>query len=182
VRLEVKTVYFDWLYDIIFRIRDEESEASFIHVCEYLHRVQFNDRIPNDDNRSAYGINLREEFALAANIGLEAYSELYSIGPKASLFEMLVGLARQANFIVDVGLETWFREFLANLKLTVFNDARFRPVDALKMERIIRKFNERAYKANGEGGIFPLKNPEGDQRQIEVWYQMSAYILEQGLY
>ena len=37
---------------------------------------------------------------------------------------------------------------------------------------------ERRYKRSGEGGLFPLKNAAKDQRKVEIWYQLSSYLLE----
>ena len=31
---------------------------------------------------------------------------------------------------------------------------------------------------NGTGGLFPLKRPRVNQRRVEVWYQMSEYLME----
>jgi hypothetical protein len=31
---------------------------------------------------------------------------------------------------------------------------------------------------NGTGGLFPLKMPKVNQRRVEIWYQMSAFIEE----
>jgi hypothetical protein len=31
---------------------------------------------------------------------------------------------------------------------------------------------------SGLGGMFPLEDPREDQRAIEIWYQMMAYINE----
>jgi hypothetical protein len=36
----------------------------------------------------------------------------------------------------------------------------------------------RGYDENGNGGLFPLKNPKEDQRKVEVWMQLNAYIIE----
>ena len=36
----------------------------------------------------------------------------------------------------------------------------------------------RTYRWDGHGGLFPLNEPEKDQREVEIWYQLSAYLLE----
>lgn len=182
MRPSLKTDYFDWLYSLVFRVRDMESEISFVTVCDHLHSIQFNDVVPNDDNRTAYGLLLRDEFAGLHRLTKAGYDELWSLGPKATLFEMLIGLARQADFMVTVGLEIWFREFLENLDLLKFSDARFREQDTVKIMRILRTFNDRRYRSNGKGGIFPLKLPNQDQRPVELWYQMAAYMAENTMY
>jgi hypothetical protein len=42
------------------------------------------------------------------------------------------------------------------------------------LDRVIR----REYEPDGTGGFFPLQNPLEDQTQVEIWYQMAAYINE----
>jgi hypothetical protein len=36
----------------------------------------------------------------------------------------------------------------------------------------------RTYDPDGSGGFFPLLHSKKDQRQIEIWYQMHAYVRE----
>jgi hypothetical protein len=31
---------------------------------------------------------------------------------------------------------------------------------------------------DGSGGLFPLKNPQQNQRTTEIWYQMNAWLME----
>jgi hypothetical protein len=36
----------------------------------------------------------------------------------------------------------------------------------------------RTYSPDGRGGFFPLESPQQDQTEVEIWYQMMAYINE----
>ena len=37
----------------------------------------------------------------------------------------------------------------------------------------------RNYEYDGRGGLFPLRYPDRDQRDEELWSQLNAYLLEQ---
>ena len=65
-----------------------------------------------------------------------------------------------------------------NLGFEQFNDAHW---DAKALEYVTNKLddlNKRHIGEDGSGGIFPLKNPQKDQRITEIWYQMNAFFLE----
>jgi hypothetical protein len=178
----IKILYFDWLYNQVFEVRGMGSPNSYTVVCNHLHSVQFNDRVPNDDNRSAEGEELRDEFiSTLKGIDIEDYTELYSLG-KCTLFEMLIALARRADYIAEKGTGIWFRTFLSNLGLICYNDASFIPADGARITAILRKFNERRYTRSGKGGLFPLREAREDQRSAEIWHQMSDYMTENRMY
>ena len=46
------------------------------------------------------------------------------------------------------------------------------------VDNIIDTFLDRDYEANGDGGLFPLLAPQEDQTEVELWYQLSAYYME----
>jgi hypothetical protein len=47
-----------------------------------------------------------------------------------------------------------------------------------KVEIILEDLIWRTYRPNGQGGFFPLKNPQEDQTKIEIWYQLNEYVME----
>jgi hypothetical protein len=53
--------------------------------------------------------------------------------------------------------------------------------DRRVIEDILDIFVERKYDPNGYGGLFPLRCPKHDQREIEIWYQFNEYLEDQGL-
>lgn len=180
----VRERYFCWLYDQVFPVRDKRSDLSYITVCDFMHGIQFNDSVPNDNNRTADGEELRDEFiSLDDNIGLDAFTEMAGLG-KASVFEVLVALARRATTVTEaLKADQWFRTFTGNLGLLKYSDRRFVPRDLHRISTILRTFNARSFKPNGEGGIFPLKiTAFEDQRKIELWFQMASYITENGMF
>lgn len=51
----------------------------------------------------------------------------------------------------------------------------------LFMQYIIDRFNQRAYQPNGAGGLFTLISPNVDMRQLDIWYQLMAYLNESNM-
>jgi hypothetical protein len=179
---QIEKDYFDWLYGRVYSQRRVQPVISYKIVCNSMHRLVFKNLVPHDGNRVADATGLRDEFLDGY---LKRYSELDRMDllvPEASVFEVLVGLAKRCDFAVDHGEPFWFSTFMTNLKLRVFSDASYSASDAAKLERALRKFNDRRYDFNGNGGIFPLKSPTEDQRKVELWYQMAAYMTENEMY
>lgn len=176
---DIKSAYFNWLYD---QVIVPESKYSYRFVCAHLHAAEFDDRVPNDDNRTAEGEELRDEFLSRRPVTvMEDYASIYEMG-KASVLEVLIGLSRRAEFQTGMFSNYWIQVFLRNLGLDRFDDKFFRESQGPLIDKIIRKFNDRTYQPNGKGGIFPLKNPDTDQRKTELSYQMASYMRENKMY
>ena len=119
--------------------------------------------VPNDDNRCQDAKDLRAEFYDRFGIRWDP--------PVCNVLEVLVALSRRLAFEADGEPCDWFWEMYSNLTFA-------RCVTIREIDEIIDRFVWRTYAPNGEGGVFPLKTPKEDQREVELWYQMSAYLLE----
>jgi hypothetical protein len=179
---QLAKAYFDWLYERVFGIRDVDTSNCYTIICNYMLQFPFKYIVPHDDNRIADGTMLRDEFLRSYKRRYNEIDKVDMIIPDATIFEVLVGLAARADFILDHGEEFWFDLFLTNLQLKEFNDRRYVAKDNTKIERRLRRFNDRRYQPDGTGGIFPLKDPQQDQREVELWYQMAAYMTENQMY
>lgn len=166
--------YLDWLYAQVAPVRNRNPARSFWKLAEEMFRMEFTWFVPNDDNRLADGIDLREEFVTET----QAERDLYFMTIECSFFEMFVALCRRAEFQSTNDVYWWFRQLLDNLQIGDITDTKFNPKNAVRIQNAMRKVIDRDYLTDGFGGLFPLHNPDGDQRQVEIWYQMSAYILE----
>jgi hypothetical protein len=125
--------------------------------------------VQHDENRIADARYLREEFSEGAAFtpSMEAVSVL----------EVLIGLSRRLEFLTSWPADTWAWKLLKNLHLhSMYDPLTHRKADIL--DQTIASLIWRTYESNGQGGLFPLKHPEEDQRRIEIWYQMNAYVIE----
>lgn len=172
--------YFFWLYDQVCIVRSVESVSSYVRVCRHMHNIKFKSLVEFDENRASKGGDLRNEFKRLHT--LEPFAEVDFLYPDATIFETLVALTKDANFMADRGEKLWFHEFVTNLGLDRCYDHRMLHRSESPIERALHKFNDRKYKPNGAGGLFPLKFPSHDQREVELWYQMGSYVTENHLY
>lgn len=179
--VSVQEAYFIWLYDRVFDVWDAASADSFTAVCSLMHQIAFTPLVEHDENRIAEAAGLRNDFhKQAGSMGPGELSDLMM--PDASVFEVLVALAGRADFMVPLTQKVWFHIFIENLGLDKYSDQFCRSRSTWPIERIINTFNNRAYRSNGKGGIFPLRRPREDQRRVELWYQMGAYMTENAMY
>ena len=47
------------------------------------------------------------------------------------------------------------------------------------VEEILNRVVWRTNESDGTGGLFPLSRPYLDQRDVEIWSQLNAFLLEQ---
>ena len=109
-----------------------------------------------------------------------------------TVLEMLIALAIrcESDIMHDdaCGDRTrlWFWEMIKNLGLIDYTDDAYMydksgSFDS-EVNHIIDIFLERRYDKHGRGGAFPLRkyrtNYYSDQRKVEIWYQLSAWLIE----
>lgn len=164
--------YFRWL---IPQIRDKhhKPEKSYVELCHLMHQKEFVPFIPNDDNREADGRDLRSEFCYTRNMPTDTYK---TVAP-ASFLEVLVALSRRLSFAAGGQAHGWAWQLLENLGLTKMTD-KLSVRKAKQVDDILDACIWRTYGPDGQGGFFPLAWPDEDQRKVELWYQMAAYIHE----
>lgn len=165
--------YLTWLYSQVADATVENPELTYWKLLKYLFTEEFTWSVPNDDNRLEDGKALRLEFVdtgMYQNVP-DDWFEL-----PCSVLELMVGLARRLEFEADGKAHYWFWRMMENIRLNKYCDS-WR-LQKKTIEHIISRVMLREYKADGQGGFFPLKYPEKDQRQVELWYQLSAYVLE----
>lgn len=169
--------YFLWLCQ---KIAPLHLIKKRFHLLETLYSKEFYSIVPNDDNRVEDGIKLREDFFD------DTIHTIPSFLP-CSVLEMLIALAHRMDHILfdnSVGEQTgkWFWIMVGNLRLKADGKDMY---DVEKQgyinDIILEAFLERQYGEDGGGelhGLFPLKKALGDQKKVEIWYQMMQYIDE----
>lgn len=161
--------YLEWLYDLV---GPQDDNVSHYKLMMKLLSTEFVMLVPNDDNRCADGIALRKEFMRSGRM-IRPSRQWMAMG--CSVLEMLIGVARHLSFSAEGEVGEWFWILIDNLGLTRFNDHRMH--DA-RVDEILERLVWRNYSYDGNGGLFPLKQPHEDQRDVELWFQMESYILE----
>lgn len=175
------------------REMDGESMRS-VFAEEYLKRPKSSESVfPLSE--IAYDPNDDDDMCAYRNASTIIYVVL---DRPCSMLEMLVALSRRMAYFVpssgtsskrvkanpeNIDEETakkCFRGFIRNLDLLDVTDEAYPQVKVRnKLTSAMNRLNNRTYEYNGNGGLFPLRNPPSDQRKTEIWYQMNAYILEQ---
>ena len=170
--------YLEWLYRQVASIRLKNPTRTYWSLIRQLYAKEFVWLVPNDDNRVEDGRDLRYEFMDHIR-GLETDQvDPEWLGLGCSVLEMLMGLSRRLAFEDGGEARDWFWALLENLDLHDCTDYVYRSLDVVDIEESLDDLIWRTYEDNGRGGLFPLRHPEEDQRDVELWYQMSAYLLE----
>ena len=170
----ISNEYFNWLYNLACSDRYDKP-ISYKKLLAQLHSTIFRYSIQRDENRAEYGINLRRLFAYD-------YTDIkcadkYLTGPY-SVLEMMLALSIQCEEIMDdtaYGDRTrqWFWGMVTNLGLGDMTDNHY---DKKYVSRVLERFLDRDYEADGRGGLFRIKNCADDLRDIEIWVQMLWYL------
>lgn len=167
-------LYFRWLYSQVGSVKLKNPARTYWTVLRQLFTKEFVWIIPNDDNRLEDGRDLRAEFAEQEDVDPD--QEWLYLG--CSMLEMLIALSRRLSFEDDKPAVEWFWELMENIGLRGLND-KTKPTQQ-DIDEILDDVIWRTYEVDGTGGLFPLRNPDQDQREVEIWYQLSAYLQENG--
>ena len=168
-------LYFVWLYGQVGDPGIKNPRRTYWKILKQLYNKEFVWIVPNDDNRVADGRDLRYEFVDQSGL-TDVDPGWVNLG--CSMLELLIGLSRRLSFEVDGEPRDWFWRLMQNLNLSNYNDRDFIPYS--QVDCALDTVIWRNYSPDGLGGIFPLRDPHQDQRKIELWYQMHAYLLEVG--
>lgn len=169
----IENLYFNWLYAKVCDVRANSPSRRFEKLLGHLHRTEFVWMVTGDDNRAEDGVELRLDFIRAA-YGPHIEEDWFFEPP--SVFEVFVALAIRAAFESDESVTFWFWRFLENLELSEMHDGA--RVSKVMIDSVIERFMWRTYTSSGQGGIFPLLRTRNDQRKVELWRQLSEYMLE----
>lgn len=167
--------YLTWLYSQVGAVRNRNPSRSFWQLAKQLYRTPFYWFVPNDDNRVEDGRDLRLEFLGEEELDEKTHAWLEL---DCSMFEMLLALAKRAAYESSLNYVEWFWIFIRNLGIRHHYDATYEISIKEEIDEILTNLNQRDYAWDGTGGLFPLKNPNRDQREVEIWYQMQMYLHE----
>lgn len=168
--------YLNWLYSQVASVKTRHKHRTFWNLFKQLNETIFVAIVPHDENRIADARDLRYEFMAEFE---EERGDLDWMRSPCSVLELLIILSRALSFEMDDRVDVWFWHLIEVLDLEQFNDREYnsqsQEVIASTLDRVIW----RNYRADGHGGLFPLRDSARDQRKVELWYQLNAYLLEQ---
>lgn len=178
---QIRQAYFEYLYDLVKE--DAPERKDYWMLLSDLQAFKFYWSVEHDENRAQDGIDLRRRYLEGewwAN-GEEALSG------ECSMLEMLIALAERMAFELagtDVSPDIYrtgscFWEMIENLGLTRYSDGEYERLNGpFVVNKTLHDVVTRNYDETGVGGIFPLRGDYGDQRYVELWYQMQEYLTE----
>ena len=170
----LENLYFNWLYSRVAEFNARTPSLTFDTLFKTLHNTEFVWLVTGDDNRAEDGKELRREFLVMGRIPDDPDWRLHF---PCSVFEMLIAFSRRAERNTGSPAIEWFWEFINNLNLANVNDAS--GVEPDEIQDTLMLFLWRNYLPNGDGGLFPLKNPKCDQKKQEIWQQFCDYLVDQ---
>jgi hypothetical protein len=167
--------YLYWLYGQVANVKTRPKARTHWELLRQMHETDFVAIVDRDENRVADAQGLRDEFLAEVEDG---QGNLEWMRLPCSMLELFIILSRQLAFELDDPVKPWFWHLVEVLELEQFNDREYDEHAQEVIEKTLDRVIRRKYKSNGQGGLFPLRRPERDQRNVELWYQLNAYLLE----
>lgn len=170
--------YFEWMVSIL--IPDVNRRVEYSRLLETLNIIEFIPSMDMDCNRLKDGIGLRYRFGIDNKISKATILNYLDFTP-CSILEMMCALSLRIEETImtdsNIGDRTpfWFEQMLISLGFIDQHNINFN-YDWIMLK--IDIFNKRRYNPNGQGGLFTIRDPSIDLRQLEIWYQMNLYIKE----
>ena len=172
----IEDLYYKWLCN---KISDSNGSHNYSMLLEHLYNTIFEPMIELDENRADDGKNLRYRFGYENDIPSGIISRSLDADELCNLLEMMVALALRceesimANECYGDRTSIWFWDMISSLGLYTMANNNF---DIKHIDVILKRFINRQYKKNGEGGLFTIDGIKKDMRTEEIWYQMCWYL------
>jgi hypothetical protein len=164
--------YREWL---LHRINFHKKQYS--KLMEIMHNYPYVVYVYMDRNRYEDGVYQRAEYYRDADLPPGALNMC-----PCSVLEMLVGFAKRiddewigCDYGEDPHPQDFFFEMICNLGLKEATNSR---ISSAKVVKILDIWIKREFDSDGNGSVFPIKNPQKDQRNTELWCQFQEYFHE----
>lgn len=171
----IEEQYFNWLCAKVLPVDVPTSIPIYRDLMRILYKTEFVWVLSRDRNRAEDGRELRIDFFRERFMK----KDLEWCDMPCSVLEAFIAFANRASFQTDTPARDWFWQFISNLELDEYR--RVSNPDIPDIEEVLHIFMWRTYKDNGRGGMFPMRWPKNDQREVEIWYQFCEYLEDQGL-
>lgn len=169
---ELETPYFNWLTSLV-GMKGHQKLLTELYLTPFVWTENF----PMDQNRVGDGLSLRYRFSYETHMSKEDRDNLERVRP-CSVLEVMIALALRCEeeYMVsgdENNTGKWFYQMVASLGLINMHDAVF---DRSKVQEKLNIMMNRGYSPNGLGGLFFIPGYTDDLREVELWYQMMAYL------
>lgn len=172
--------YFEWIYD---RVMDT---PEYSHLLDHLNGILYlpvwrtgDEHICQmDQNRIGDAISLRYDFAYENGYSAAVINSIFQ-ADECTVLELMAALAIRCETDImddpDYGDRThiWFGYMLKSLGLLDQTDDRY---DEDYVNVVIGNLLNRQYSRDGAGGLFYVPGSEQDMRDLDLWYQMHAFL------
>lgn len=172
--------YFDVLYDIVAKDREDLTDMSYRMLLDVLDGVEFRDTRGIDGNRIQDAQEMRADLIAEMALDHTAVRPFMNV----SLLEVMIAIADRLGQITgDEDTAFWFWEMVSNLVLDGIDDTEFWSDPESCESEILDRADDVIninYDRDGLGGLFLLREgvaPQ-DMRDTELWYQMQYYANE----
>ena len=166
--------YLEWLSAHVTPNRQRNFQELFYQ----LYTKEFFIVVANDHSRIQDVHELRH--TCFREFGVKPYVTVDVLGP-VSVLEILVALSKRLAYQTSSDSGAWAWQLMVNLQLNQYSGRISRRL-ADEIDGMLDRLIWRQYDSDGVGGFFPLAWPQRDQTEVEIWYQMSAYLHEQELH
>lgn len=177
--MDLYVEYYNWLLN---KIEFGNFTELYIGLLRRMFGTAYFSALPIDENRASDGKDLRYFFCEETGYDLDDLN--LAVGDSCTVLEMLIAfadlIANKELGNAEKGDRTpdWFWRMVKNLGLLDY-PGEYLPLELrLEVTTIIQNWLNRNINYDGSGGLFPLKNPPGDERKVEFLYQMRAYLNE----
>lgn len=165
-------LYLTWLYSQVGDVKVRNKSRTYWDLLSQMYDKTFVWLVPNDDNRVQDGLDLRNEWVALNDIRVDHEWMIRD----CSFLEIVISLSRRLAFEGEGHPPVWFWHLLGNLGLQECTDRS--KYNQEWVDEVLDTVIQRTYEPNGRGGLFPLRYPKHDQREVELWYQMNEYLLD----
>lgn len=180
-RARIENAYIPWLEA---RVGCTYKGKRYVTLMNVMYDTEFYYFVGNDVNRAEDGKALRVIFANSydPDNANEIVNDILA-GP-CSVLEMLVAFAEKIDFAVMWNEEDgdrsalWFWTMVENLNLLQYSDDNISVNYFNDIREKLVIMMDRRYDYYGNGGLFPLRHANMDQRNVEIWYEMQFFMKE----
>jgi hypothetical protein len=178
-----KREYYRWLVDN-FVYDPHNSDSHYEYLLQKLFLEPFKSCLDRDADRAEDGDALRNSYLIERDYTAHDKEVIFGDFP-VSLLEVMIALASrmEVNIMSNSGegdrTSYWFWMMANNLGVVNYTDEYIESRGVQNADWnlgvILERFAAHEYEPNGVGGLFYIPN-RGDVRNMEIWYQMHAFI------